>query len=60
MHRQPLDQVEAAAPGPPVDILALNDVLERFEKVDPRKAEVVKLCYFAGQTIPQAAEALGL
>jgi RNA polymerase sigma factor (TIGR02999 family) len=60
LNRQPLDHVEAAAPGPPVDVLALNDVLERFEKVDPLKARLVKLRYFAGLTIPQVAAALGI
>ena len=40
------------------DILSLNEVLDRFEQVDPAKAKLVKLRYFAGLTIPQAAEAM--
>ena len=41
-------------------VLAVNEALERFEKVDPLKANLVKLRYFAGLTIPQAADALGI
>jgi RNA polymerase sigma factor (TIGR02999 family) len=40
------------------DLLALNEALERFEKADPIAAEVVKLRYFAGLTMPEAAGAL--
>ena len=59
-NRRPLDQVEVAAPEPSLDVLALHEALERFEQVDPAKAEVVKLRYFAGLTLPQAAEVLGI
>src|SRR5687767_12893922 len=41
--RQSLDEVEIAAPEPSLDLLAVNDALERFEKIDPLKAELVKL-----------------
>lgn len=58
--RHALEQVEIAAPEPSVDLLAMNEVLERFEKLDKLKADLVKLRYFAGMTIPQAAEALGI
>jgi RNA polymerase sigma factor (TIGR02999 family) len=42
------------------DLLALDDALERLGQLDPRKAELVKLRYFAGLTMPRAAEALGI
>jgi RNA polymerase sigma factor (TIGR02999 family) len=58
--RRPLEHVEIAAPEPSLDVLALDEALERFAQVDPQKAELVKLRYFAGLTIPQAAEALGI
>lgn len=58
--RQDLDENQIAAPEPGVDILAVDEALERFEKIDERKAELVKLRYFAGLTIPQAAEAMGI
>jgi RNA polymerase sigma factor (TIGR02999 family) len=60
LKRRALEQVEIAAPEPSLDVLAVNDALERFEKVDALKARLVKLRYFAGLTIPQAAEALGI
>jgi RNA polymerase sigma factor (TIGR02999 family) len=59
-RHQGLDRLPIAAPEPSVDVLAVNDALERFEAVDAPKARLVKLRYFAGLTIPQAAEALGV
>jgi RNA polymerase sigma factor (TIGR02999 family) len=59
-ERQPLEHVEIAAPEPSLDLLALSDALERFERVDALKAGLVKLRYFTGLTIPQAADALGI
>ncbi|MCI0357756.1 MAG: ECF-type sigma factor [Planctomycetaceae bacterium] len=58
--RRDIDEVEIAAPEPSLDILALHAALERFERLGPAKAELVKLRYFAGLTIPQAAAALGI
>ena len=58
--RDSLAMVEIAAPEPAVDLLAVNEALARFEAIDKPKAEIVKLRYFAGLTIPQAAEALGI
>ena len=60
LKRRPLDQVDVASPESPADLLALDVALERFEKADPAKARLVKLRYFAGLTIPQAAEVLGI
>ncbi len=45
---------------PPETLLALDEALARFAEEDPVKAELVKLRYFAGLTIPQTAEALGI
>jgi len=59
-QRLDLDEVPIAAPEPALDLLAVNEALERFERVDPLKARLVKLRYFAGLTIPQAADALGI
>jgi RNA polymerase sigma factor (TIGR02999 family) len=42
----------------PDDLVALDESLERFEKLDPLAANLVKLRYFAGMTMPEAAEAL--
>src|SRR5881628_3874787 len=59
-QRQDLEQFPIVAPKPSLDVLAVNEALEHFEEVDPLKARLVKLRYFAGLTIPQAADALGI
>jgi RNA polymerase sigma factor (TIGR02999 family) len=60
--RQRLDlaDVEPAVAGPDVDLLALDEALEKLEQQDKRKADLVKLRFFAGLTTAQAAEALGI
>ena len=58
--REPLEDAEIAAPEPSLDVLAVSEALERFEGIDKPAAELVKLRYYAGLTIPQAAEALGI
>ena len=41
-------------------VLAINDALEKFALVEPQKAELVKLRYFAGLTVEEAAQTLGI
>jgi RNA polymerase sigma factor (TIGR02999 family) len=62
LRKQPLEDVESAiaAPVDECDLLALNDALGRFEAEYPRRAEVVKLRYFAGFTLPQVATMLDI
>ena len=48
------------AEGPRVDLLALDEALDALEDRDRRKADLVRLRYFAGLTKVQAAEALGI
>ena len=55
-----LDMAGLSSPVPDPDLLALDAALDRLAGRDPVKAELVKLLYFAGLTLPQAAEALGL
>jgi RNA polymerase sigma factor (TIGR02999 family) len=43
-----------------VDVLALDDALSRLAVLDPRKARLVELRYFAGLSIPETAAALGI
>jgi RNA polymerase sigma factor (TIGR02999 family) len=52
--------VDLAVSNSDEDLLALHEALERLEKKDPRKAELVKLRFFAGLTNEQAAQALGI
>jgi RNA polymerase sigma factor (TIGR02999 family) len=60
LQRQDVEHVEIAAPEPCPDLEALDEALTRFEAIDPAKAALVKLRYFAGLTVPQAAEALSI
>ena len=46
--------------GPQLDLIALDEVLARLESDDPRAAQVVKLRFFAGLKVREAAEALGI
>ncbi len=55
-----LSGVDPEIDGPNLDLLALNEALEKLEGKDPRKAQLVKLRFFAGLTNQQAAEALGV
>jgi RNA polymerase sigma factor (TIGR02999 family) len=58
--REEFDEVRLAAPEPVEDLLALDEALDRLATRDPVKAELVKLRYFAGMTIEEAARALGI
>lgn len=44
----------------PDDVLALDEALARFAAEEPAKAELVKLRFFAGMSLPEAARALGI
>jgi RNA polymerase sigma factor (TIGR02999 family) len=46
--------------APDDELLGINDALERLAHHDPAKAELVKLRYFVGLTLGQAAEVLGI
>ena len=59
-QRVELSRIEPAACEERVDLLALDEALERLETRDSRKAELIKLRFFAGLTNQQAAEALGI
>ena len=59
-RRRDLDEVEIAAEVPAADLLALDEALTRLAAEDPAKAELVKLRYFAGLSIEDAARALGI
>jgi len=59
-HRLELADVELAVAAPNVDVLALNEALQKLETIDRRRADLVKLRFFAGLTIEQAAASLGI
>ena len=59
-QRVDLAALAPALPGPQLDVLALDEALAQLQTTDPRAAALVKLRFFAGLTMPQAAEALGV
>ncbi len=59
--RVDLDEIEIPSPIAEDDqLLAVNEALEKFAVLDPRKAELVKLRYFVGMSFDEAATALGI
>jgi RNA polymerase sigma factor (TIGR02999 family) len=58
-QRHDLVDIQPAV-GDDLDLLALNDALDALERRDERQAAVVKLRFFAGLTVAEAAEALGV
>jgi RNA polymerase sigma factor (TIGR02999 family) len=52
------EQLEAGAP--PVDVVALDEALERLAQKDPRRAQVVELHYFGGLNYDETAAAAGV
>ena len=58
--RHDLDDIQLAAPEICEDLEALDEALTRLSEKDPVKAELVKLRHFAGLTIEEAAQALGI
>jgi RNA polymerase sigma factor (TIGR02999 family) len=57
-QRQDLLANEPAIGGPEVDILDVHEALDELAAEHPEKAELVKLRYFAGLTLPEAAAVL--
>jgi RNA polymerase sigma factor (TIGR02999 family) len=64
MTRVELDDMDdlslVAESGGADELLALDEALTRLAANDPRRAELVRLRYFAGLTVEQAAELLGI
>jgi RNA polymerase sigma factor (TIGR02999 family) len=59
----PVDMEELNLPAPTADddqLVAVNEALERFAALEPRKAELVKLRYFVGLNFEETAAALGI
>lgn len=59
--RRDLDAADqAAVPEVSEDLLALDEALTKLAAADPQAAQLVQLRYFAGLSIPEAAQALGV
>ncbi len=59
-ERQDLSTSKLAAPEVSDNLIALDQALEKLAGQDPSSAEMVKLRYFAGLTVKQAAEIMGV
>jgi RNA polymerase sigma factor (TIGR02999 family) len=54
----PLEEAAATFDQDPAEMLAIDEALKKLERIDPRKAEVVLLRYFAGLSVDETAKAL--
>jgi signal transduction histidine kinase len=59
-RRVDLDSVCSVTDPPSLDLLALNDAVSKLAAIEPAKANLVKLRFFTGLTIKQAAGILGI
>jgi RNA polymerase sigma factor (TIGR02999 family) len=58
--RLDIDALDVATQASPDQLLALNDALDKLGGADPAAARLVNLRYFAGLTVEEAGEALGI
>ncbi|MGH7173192.1 MAG: ECF-type sigma factor [Gemmataceae bacterium] len=58
--RQPLEASEIVAPAPDEHLLDVDDALDDLARTDPEAATLVKLRFFGGMTMTEAAQALGM
>jgi len=58
--KEPIKESKLMIAAPDLDVLALDEVLERLAALDPRQAQVVELRFFAGLTVEESAAALGV
>lgn len=56
----PLDEALAFAPEQSSHLVRLDESLQRLAKLDPRQAKIVELRFFAGLTVDQTADVLGI
>jgi RNA polymerase sigma factor (TIGR02999 family) len=60
LRRVDLDEISLAVEDPTEDVLAISEALDRLAQADPQAAEFVKLRYFAGLSVAEAAGVLGI
>jgi RNA polymerase sigma factor (TIGR02999 family) len=59
-QRIDIDQADLATPERSDEILAVDDALDGLTAADPQAAQLVKLRYFAGMSLPEAAQVLDI
>jgi RNA polymerase sigma factor (TIGR02999 family) len=55
-----LDEVVVPAQSQSIDLMALNEALEKLEEIDPQQGKIVELRFFGGLSIEDAANVLGV
>jgi RNA polymerase sigma factor (TIGR02999 family) len=60
ISREELSESKLVLVAEPVEVLAVHEALDGLAKEDPAAADLAKLRYFVGMTMPEAAEAMGL
>ena len=60
LQRCEVDETDAIVTSDPTDMIALNEALEKLIRKDKLKADLVMLRYFAGLTVEQAGQILGI
>jgi RNA polymerase sigma factor (TIGR02999 family) len=60
LHRLHIDDIALATKITPDQLLAIDEALEKLMLDDPTAAQLVKLRYFAGLTVDEAGQALGI
>ncbi len=58
--RHDIDELDVPLKQPPEEVLAVHEALDRLATIDSRAAQLVKLRYFAGCTLKEAAEILDI
>ena len=56
----PLDEAFVFAPERSLELIKLDQSLERLERIDDRQCKIVELRFFGGLTVEETAEALGV
>ena len=56
----PLEEAMIASKGREVDLVALDEALERLAAIDPQQCRVVELRFFSGMSVEETAEVLGV
>lgn len=55
-----VDEASAMAPGPVIDLLSLDDAMQKLALLDPRQSQIVELRFFGGLSIEETAEVLDI
>lgn len=60
LHRVDLDSACVVSEPPSIDLISLDEALSKLAATEPVKAELVKMRFYAGLTMPEVASAMGI